>query len=95
MFSGRQADKVFPMQGEKKFAASHIFGPAVRLEPVPVLAEDFWDLGAAFVPVDADSILNNLEIGLGDGSFSYGNGQHPHCIAKQNRGRQQKTCPVK
>jgi len=37
-----------------------------------------------------DSVLNGREIRLGDGSFSDGQGQHSHYIAKRMRGRQQK-----
>ena len=37
-----------------------------------------------------DSILNQLKIGLGDGSFSDGDGQHDQRITERTHGRQQK-----
>ena len=45
---------------------------------------------SALIPMVVDSVLNGREIRLGDGSFSDGQGQHSHYIAKRMRGRQQK-----
>jgi len=45
---------------------------------------------SALIPMSINSSLNDMEIGRSDGPFSYGKGQHSHCIAKRMRGRQQK-----
>ena len=45
---------------------------------------------SALIPMVVDSVLNGREIRLGDGSFSDGQGQHSHYIAKRMQGRQQK-----
>ena len=37
-----------------------------------------------------DSGLYQLKVGLGDGPFSDGDGQHCHCISDRNNRRQQK-----
>ena len=37
-----------------------------------------------------NSSLDQLNISLGDNSFSNGNGQHAHCISEKGRRRQQK-----
>ena len=58
--------------------------------PIPFPAEYFGDLSAAFIPVFIDSSSNEFEIGLVDGPFSDGNGQHSHSISEQDRRRQQK-----
>ena len=42
------------------------------------------------MPMLLNSGLDQLKVVLGDGSFSNGNGQHCHYIAKRERGRQQK-----
>jgi len=47
------------------------------------------------MPMLLNSGLDQLKVVLGDGSFSNGNGQHCHYIAKRERGRQQKIYPVK
>jgi len=47
-------------------------------------------LSAAFIPVLADSGLDCLKVGLGDGPFSNCNGQHSHSISEQDRRRQKK-----
>jgi len=60
------------------------------LHPIPFLAEDFGDLSATFMPMFPDSRLDQLKVGLSDGPFPDGNGQHSHCISEQNRRRQQK-----
>ena len=47
-------------------------------------------MSAAFIPVLADSGLDCLKVGLGDGPFSNCNGQHSHSISEQDRRRQKK-----
>jgi len=53
------------------------------------LAENFGDLLTAFIPMPVNGSLNQIKIGVVNGSFSDGNGQHSHCISKEKRGRQQ------
>jgi hypothetical protein len=43
------------------------------------------------MPMLINSSLDQLNISLGDDSFSNGNGQHAHCISEKNPRRQQKT----
>ena len=45
---------------------------------------------SALIPMPIDSGLNGREIRLGDGSFSDGQGQHSHYIAKRTQGRHRK-----
>jgi len=71
----------------------HPFGPAFG--GIPFSAEDLGDLSAAFVPMQVNRILNQLKVWLSDSSFSYGNRQHFHCIAKEKRRRQQKIKKLK
>jgi len=74
MLSGREIDKTLTVEGQEDFTASHIFGKAVFLEPIPFYAEGFRDLSPAFIPVLTDSSPNKLEVVLGDGSFSDSDG---------------------
>ena len=47
-------------------------------------------MSAAFIPILLDSGLDQLKVGLGDGPFSDGDGQHCNCISDRNRRRQKK-----
>jgi len=51
------------------FLAGHVFEAAVWLHPIPLPAEDFGDLSAAFIPVLVDSGLDRLKVGIGEGLF--------------------------
>ena len=88
--SWRQGDKAFPFQCEQDFPASHIFETAVGLHPIPFSAEDFGNLSTSLGPMLVNSSLDQLNLNLGDDSFSNGNGQHAHYISEKNRRRQQK-----
>jgi len=74
MCSRREIDKTLTVEGQEDFTASHIFGTAIFLEPVPFFTEDLGDLSPAFIPMLTDSSPNELEVVLGDGSFSDGDG---------------------
>ena len=47
-------------------------------------------MSAAFIPILPDSGLDRLKVGLVDGPFSDGDGQHCNCISDRNRRRQKK-----
>ncbi|MCG2739392.1 MAG: hypothetical protein L6300_04035 [Syntrophaceae bacterium] len=79
-----------PLQGEKKLPAGHVFGGAVGLEPSPVPAQDSGNALSSLGPMFIDYLLNQRDVGFGNGSFSYGYGQHDKCISEEERGRQQK-----
>ena len=72
MLSRRKIEQTVTMEGQKDFSTGHVFGAAVRLEPVPFLAEDFRYLRTAFIPMGVDSGLNEFKIWLGDCPCSYG-----------------------
>ena len=88
--SWRQGDEVLSLQSEQDFPASHVFKTAVGLHPIPFSAEDLGNLSTPLSPMLINSSLDQLNISLGDNSFSNGNGQHAHCISEKGRRRQQK-----
>ncbi len=45
---------------------------------------------STLIPMPVDSDLNEGDVGLGDGSFPDGNGQHSHYISERERGRRPK-----
>ena len=47
-------------------------------------------MSAAFIPILPDSGLDQFKVGLVDGPFSDGDGQHFHSISDRNRRRQKK-----
>ncbi len=79
-----------PFQGKQKFPAGHVFGGAVGLEPSPVPAKDSGDALSSLGPMFIDYPLNQRDVGFGNGSFSYGYGQHDKCISEEMLGRQPK-----
>lgn len=85
-----KGDKAFALQGEQHLSTCHVLEPTVWLKPIPFLAENFGDLFTAFIPMPLNASLNQIKIGLVNGSFSDGNGQHSYCISKEKRGRQRK-----
>jgi len=87
--SRRKGDKAFALQGEQHLSTCHVLEPTVWLKPVPFLAKNFGDLLTSLIPMPVNGSLNQIKIGLVNGSFSDGNGKHPHCIAERKRGRQQ------
>ena len=46
---------------------------------------------STLIPMLLDSNLDQLKVGLSDGLFPDGDGQHSHSIPEQDRGRQQKV----
>jgi len=82
VFSGREMDQLFTIEGYQDFAAGHVFERTVGLSPVPFLAEDLGDLSAAFVPMIVDGRLDELKIGFGNCSISDGDGQHNDYITE-------------
>jgi hypothetical protein len=79
--AGRELDESFSVEGQKDFPAGHVFETAVWLEPAPLAAQYPGDSRAAQSPVRLDSPLNLDDIRLRNGSISYGQGFHDHCIA--------------
>ena len=79
-----------PLQRDQQLPAGHVLGSAIGLEPVPFLAKDFGDLGAATLPVFIDKGLNEWQIGVANSSFSDGYGQHDEYISEEEVGRQHK-----
>jgi len=90
VFSRREDKMSHAFQGEKKLPAGHVFGGAVGLEPSPVPAQDSGDAFSSLGPMFIDHPLNQRDVCFGNGSFSYGYGQHDECISEEEDGRQQK-----
>ncbi len=82
VFSGREMNQLFTIEGYQDFTAGHVFETTIGLNPVPFLAENLGDLSAAFVPMVVDGSLDELKIGFGNRSFSDGDGQNNHYITK-------------
>ena len=79
------------LQGNHHLPAGHVLQSAIGLDPVPPLAKNSGNVGAAAVPMFIDNSLNEWQIGVTNGPFSDGDGQHDHRISKRILGRQQKT----
>jgi len=90
VFSRREDKMSHAFQGEKKLPAGHVFGGAVGLEPSPVPAQDSGYAFSSFGPMFIDHPLNQRDVCFGNGSFSYGYGQHDEYISEEEGGRQQK-----
>ena len=75
------------LQGNQYLPAGHVLQPSVGLEPLPSLTKYLGNVGAAAVPMFIDSGLDQWQIGVGNGPFSDGYGQHDDCISERNRGR--------
>ena len=60
------------------------------MPPVPFLAKELGNTFSPLIPMPVDSGLDEWDVGLGDGSFPDGKGQHFNCIAERMRGRQEK-----
>lgn len=83
------------LQGYHHLPAGHVLQSAIGLYPVPPLAENSGDGAAAAVPMIIDNSLNEWQIGVANGPFSDGDGQHDHRISKRILGRQQKMQVMK
>jgi len=89
VFSRWEDNMSHAFQGEKKLPAGHVFGGAVGLEPSPVPAQDSGDAFSSLGPMFIDHPLNQRDVCFGNGSFSYGYGQHDEYISEEEGGRQQ------
>jgi len=78
------------LQGNHQPPAGHVLQSSIGLDPVPPLAKFSGNVGAAAVPMFIDNSLNEWQIGVANGPFSDGDGQHDHQISKRILGRQQK-----
>ena len=61
-FRGRKSEISGSFQSEQQFPAGHVFEAAVRLDPVPHLAENSRNRGTALIPMLFDDRLNLEEI---------------------------------
>jgi len=86
----RKFEMTGPLQGNQHLPAGHVFQSAIGLSPVPPLAENSGNGAAAQVPMLIDDGLDQWQIGVGNGPFSDGDGQHDHRISKRILGRQLK-----
>ena len=59
-----------PFQCQHQLSAGHVFHLAIWLEPVPPLAKNSGDVGAAKMPIFVDKVLDIEEILAGNGSIS-------------------------
>jgi len=59
-----------PLQGDQYLPASHVFQLAIGLDPVPPLAKNSGNVGAAKMPILVDKVLDIEEILAGNGSIS-------------------------
>lgn len=74
MHSGREFEISHAFQSDEYFAAGHVFGGAVGLEPCPVVAQDLGDALPSFVPVFINHPLNHGDVSIRDGSSANGDG---------------------
>jgi hypothetical protein len=58
------------LQGNHHLPAGHVLQSAIGLDPVPPLAKNSGNVGAAKMPILVDKVLDIEEILAGNGSIS-------------------------